>query len=179
MPVRRNRGWRKQMQDESGLSLVEILIAVTIMAIISVTMMGYFIAAMDKSEEESRRIIAANLARQKAAELRNAFQDQYDAVQSALSSHDRYQFTEHQANPASNLMAERLASIAVNGTTYHFLVALDNSTPRKSQLDGTALLASQNYLARMLVTVYWSDAETFDPPAKSATTIDTYIVKRW
>jgi len=165
--------------NEQGLSLIEILIAVTIMSIICVAMMGYFTTAVDKSAEESRRIIAANLGRLKIAELRHYFKDDYPAVESTVAKFPTIQFTGNNSNVASPLMMGRLDRTVVNGTTYRYLVELDSLSPRMGQLTSTNLLGADQYLVSMQVTVYWSGVETFEPSAKSSTTLDTYIVKRW
>jgi Tfp pilus assembly protein PilV len=165
--------------NEQGLSLVEILIAVTIMSIICVAMMGYFTSAVDKSAEESRRIIAANLGRLKAAELRHYFKDNYSAVEAAVAASPTIQFTGNNSNAASPLMMGRLDRTVVNGTTYRYLIELDGLSPRMGQLTATNLLGAEEHLVSMKVTVYWSGVETFEPQPKSSTTLDTYIVKRW
>ncbi|TVY10417.1 type IV pilus modification PilV family protein [Paenibacillus cremeus] len=175
----RNVRRSKPILNEDGISLVEILVGVTIMAIISVTLMGHFLKALDKSAEESRRIIASNLSRLKAAELRDYFKDQYASVETALGSDSYYAFTGNsEKDHTTRLMLGRLDRTIVNGTTYRYLVELDNQSVRKSELD-TKLDASDGYLTRMLVTVYWSGDETFTPSPNASTTLDTYLVKRW
>lgn len=166
--------------NEDGLSLVEILIAVTIMAILSVTLMGYFTSAMDKSAEESRRIIAANLARLKAAELRDHYKSGYDeSVAAVIASTSAPKYSGNSSQPGgSDLLNNRLNATVINGTTYRYLVELDNSSSRWDATDSFRDRSDQ-YLAKMLVTVYWSNEESFSPPAKSSTTLDTYIVKGW
>lgn len=169
----------KQIQpNEDGMSLVEILIAVTIMSIISVTLMGYFTSAVDKSAQESRKIIGANLARLKAAELRDTFKDGYDsAIIAELIDNPR--FTGDQSTNGSELMKGRLATTDINGTLYHYLVELDQSKLRWESSDPFRNDADA-YLAQMYVTVYWLGQESLDKPsAKNSTTLDTYLIKRW
>lgn len=177
--MRRKLEPEQMKRNEDGLSLVEILIAVTIMAIISVTLMGYFTSAMDKSAEESRRIIAANLARLKAAELRDHFKNGYEeSVKTVLADSPKY--SGNLAEPSGSLlMKDLLDSTVINGTTYHYMVELDDSSSRWADTDPFQM-DSDKYLAQMLVTVYWSGEESLNvPPAKSSTTLDTYIVKGW
>lgn len=176
--MRPGKQWKEAMQNEDGVSLVEILIAVTIMSIISVTLMGYFTSAVDKSAQESRKIIGANLARLKAAELRDYFKTGYDdSIGPILSSNPK--FTGNLSSTGSQMMMSRLEPTVINGTTYRYLVELGPSSPRWESADPFRN-DSDEYLAQMLVTVYWEGQETIDTPsAKSSTTLDTYIVKRW
>lgn len=162
--------WKRPVLNEDGLSLVEILIAVTIMSIISVTLMGYFTSAVDKSSEESHRIIAANLARLKAAELRDGFKNQaeYDAVKSVINKHLVY--TAKDPNILNGLLNDTI----INGTTYRYLVSLDETDPLRF---GSVITNPDNYLASMAITVTWSDTDP--PPAKSSTKLESYIMKRW
>jgi prepilin-type N-terminal cleavage/methylation domain-containing protein len=176
--VRRKKRWKQVVHNEDGLSLVEILIAVTIMSIISVTLMGYFTSAVDKSAQESRKIIGANLARLKAAELRDYFKTRYDdTIGIVLASNPK--FSGNLSSSGSRLMNNRLDATVINGTTYRYLVELGQSSPRWESSDPFRN-DSNEYLAQMLVTVYWAGVEsTAAPSAKSSTTLDTYIVKRW
>ncbi|MGG1515064.1 type II secretion system protein [Paenibacillus oryzisoli] len=163
---------------EDGMSLVEILIAVTIMSIISVTLMGYFTSAVDKSAQESRKIIGANLARLKAAELRDAFKSGYDdQIANLLSLQPK--FTGNQSSMGSALMQGHLEATVINGTTYHYLVELEPSSARWEAADPFRT-ESDSYMAQMLLTVYWTDQESLTaPPLKLSTTLDTYLIKRW
>lgn len=176
--MRRNERLKQVGPNEDGMSLVEILIAVTIMSIISVTLMGYFTSAVDKSAQESRKIIGANLARLKAAELRDFFKTGYDdAIVSQLTSSPK--FSGDLSSNGSELMKGRLASTEINGTTYHYLVELDKSYSRWEASDPFRNDAD-DYLAQMFVTVYWSGQESLETPsAKASTTLDTYLIKRW
>ncbi|WP_127587852.1 type IV pilus modification PilV family protein [Paenibacillus koleovorans] len=167
--------FRKQFDNEDGISLVEILIGVTIMAIISTILMGNFTSAMDKSAEESRRIIAANLGRLKVAELRDHFKEAYEEP---MGGETRYSGS--LADPSDSAIMEGLLEpTVVNGTTYRYLVRLNDSHHRWEATDAFKTDSNQ-YLAQMLVTVYWSGEESLEtPPAKSSTTLDTYLVKGW
>ncbi|WNR42375.1 type IV pilus modification PilV family protein [Paenibacillus roseipurpureus] len=176
--MRRNKRLMHAKMNEDGMSLVEILIAVTIMSIISVTLMGYFTSAVDKSAQESRKIIGANLARLKAAELRDTFKSGYDeAIASQLASSPK--FTGDLSSNGSDIMKGKLAPTEINGTLYHYLVELDKSSSRWESADPFRV-DSDAYLAQMLITVYWSGQDSLDPPsAKLSTTLDTYLIKRW
>ncbi len=181
--MHRNIRWKRIANNEDGISLVEILIAVTIMALISVTLMGQFTSAMDKSAEESRRIIAANLARLKAAELRNLFkaQDQFEVLKTKVSSAPHYYKYPGGTDPVSDLIGNKLISTDINGTTYQYRVEFDNTSDgnRKQDMD-SQLTNTEEFLARMLVTVYWAgDATSESLPPRTSTTLDTYIVKGW
>lgn len=176
--MRRNERQKQVQANEDGMSLVEILIAVTIMSIISVTLMGYFTSAVDKSAQESRKIIGANLARLKAAELRDSFKTGYEnTILTQLISSPK--FTGDLSSNGSEIMKGRLAPTEINGTTYRYLVELDRSSSRWEASDPFRNDADV-YLAQMLVTVYWSGQESLtEPSAKSSTTLDTYLIKRW
>ncbi|MDR6549546.1 type II secretion system protein [Paenibacillus qinlingensis] len=176
--MRRNERLKQVESNEDGMSLVEILIAVTIMSIISVTLMGYFTSAVDKSAQESRKIIGANLARLKAAELRDVFKTGYgDAIVPLLTSSPK--FSGDLSSNGSELMKGRLKATEINGTLYRYLVELDKSYSRWEAADPFRN-DSDDYLAQMFVTVYWSGEESIAvPSAKSSTTLDTYLIKRW
>ncbi|MNR53886.1 hypothetical protein D3C85_1739730 [compost metagenome] len=76
-------------------------------------------------------------------------------------------------------MNGRLNPTEINGTTYRYLVELEKSNERWETSDPFRNDAD-NYLAQMYVTVYWSGQESIEAPsAKSSTTLDTYLIKRW
>jgi type II secretory pathway pseudopilin PulG len=180
---------------EQGFSLVDVLAAVTIISIISITMLGYFTAAMERSGDQNKQVIAANLARAKLAELReviqgSAFTDLYNGILaepshtlrvtpnalSGLSSELRAIF----ALPAGN----RLEPTVVNGTSYRYVVCFDWSTDRMTELsDEGELLSTPTIpgiaaeLIPVQVTAYWSEGENETPPESYSIRLNGYVVK--
>ncbi|XID92591.1 prepilin-type N-terminal cleavage/methylation domain-containing protein [Paenibacillaceae bacterium WGS1546] len=151
--------------DERGLTLIEVLAAVTILAIISVTIISYFIAAMERSADESRRIIATNLARMKAAELRQTVRPMtaYGAVATKTGE-----------TPLPESIP--LEPTVVNGTTYRYAVTLNpaGAAARTNALDGLMSGKYEQYLVPMTVRVSWDG----DNPRKAKSTfVDSYLVK--
>jgi type II secretory pathway pseudopilin PulG len=175
VPVRLKNRLRSWLEDQRGLSLIEILGAVTIMSIISVTLMGYFITGLNKSEEQSRRIIAVNLARLKAAEIR-----QYLKPNSSYTNFIG-PIPSNAVNTFNTVIGHiRLDPKQVNGTTYQYLVSLDSriTQVRNAQLDNqfqSLLSTPDQYLIPMSITVFWGNDSTLR--AKS-TAIETYVVNR-
>lgn len=172
----------KQLRDERGFTLVEVLAALTIMAVISVTIIGYFVSAMDRSTEESRRVIAINLARLKAAELREwakqekSGQTNYRTLRNSLVS-DRQVFGENDPPFDTDGL---LAAANILGTTYRFEVTLFRDEGQGSHtewLDGAMGGQADQYLMRMIVKVYWGETASGPSPAQS-TILDTYLVDR-
>jgi type II secretory pathway pseudopilin PulG len=160
--------------------LVEILAAVTIMSIISVIFIGYFVSAMNKSTEQNKRIIGANLARQKAAEVREFYRtDQagYPLLLAGFSTTVRTrEFTE--TNDSQLVHTGFLSPMEINGTQYRFLVRVDNDNSRRSVL-GTMASAPDlvdRYLLNMRVSVYWGDEASYEA---QKTSIESYVVKGW
>lgn len=167
--------------NERGLSLIEILMAVTMMSIISVTIMGYFVNAVERSADENRRIIAANLARLKTAEIREMAKktdmavplSNYQVLLSGLSASTERKYTKDAQFPAP--YHRLLDSQTINGTAYTFEATLDKlyRTELVSQMAGSA----DGYLLRLRVSVSWQDG-AMSQTAANATTIDTYIIER-
>jgi prepilin-type N-terminal cleavage/methylation domain-containing protein len=186
--------WWAGKKDEQGMTLVEILIAVSIMSIISVTIMGYFVSAIEKSADQSRRVIAANLARLKMAEIRQVFRDdtQFENLNNVLD-HKTHN-TEVYANDAditSDFITYKHdydinpyfrfidSHNEINGTFYRYLVGFDRvtGTDVSTAIESTSGLV-QNYLITLNVTVYWTASETTTPSGKFSTTLQSYVVKR-
>lgn len=182
--------WRRKLADESGLTLIEILIAVSIMGIISVSLMGYFLSAMEKSAEENSRIIASNLARLKAAEIRKELQTktEFDNFASWLGSaemigkdiHSADQFIEVPSEEERSMYQGWMQSTTINGTQYRYTLKfategpLDDGKSREEILK-TLMSKPDAYEIRMIVQVHWAGDQA--KPAKS-THVDTYIVNR-
>jgi type II secretory pathway pseudopilin PulG len=172
--------WRASMEDQSGLSLIEILGAVTIISIISITMMGYFIAGLNKSADESRRIIAANLARLKAAEIREILKTStgYKRFAQALAPGVNT-FKKDTELPDDYRNLQLLEMDNINGSIYRFIVSIrKDSGVRSSQMAGLMNSSSpSDYLLDMSITVYWDNRTDSMPLPTKSTTIDTYLVR--
>lgn len=155
---------RALAKDERGLSLVEILIAVTMMSIVCVALAGYFISALEKSAEESRRVIATHLARYKTVEIRELFHDpaRFDDLRNALRASPTIVWT----TAAPGMLAGHLDDTSINGTSYRYEVTFRD--------DGR-----DTAMVRVQVRVLWSNA---DPPPPSAvpafsTFVESFVVR--
>jgi prepilin-type N-terminal cleavage/methylation domain-containing protein len=192
---------RRLEQDERGMTLVEILAAVTIMAIISVAIISKFVAAMDKSSEESRRIIASNLARLKAAEIRsmskltdvdvqNPPRSNFDLLRVDIGGvKTTFDYSTHPLPSTFRTVPayiDLLKPAVVNGTEYDYEVTFEPegfSDARKSQLTSEmnlshAAAGAGGYLIRMWVKVSWDPQQDGTPKAAKFTTLDTYIMNK-
>ncbi|WP_438448256.1 type IV pilus modification PilV family protein [Gorillibacterium sp. sgz5001074] len=181
------------IRDERGISLVEILIAVTIMAFITATLMGYFMSAMEKSADQSRRVIAANLARLKVAEIRKVFQEstKYELLEPFLNANTHY--VKLTSNSVSGLMSsagvaplfgpnyiDLSPTPAINGTVYHYNLEIDDKDEGRNLSMEDQMVPSTDltdYLISMKVTVYWTAAETATPSGAMSTFLESYIRK--
>mgnify|MGYP000849489862 CR=1 FL=1 len=177
-------GGGQPLRNERGFTLVEVLASLTIMALISVTLIGYFVAAMDRSAEESRRLIAINLARLKAAEIRDKAKQieggstWYQQLRGQLQEMPET-FTENQPGPFQN--TDLLKPVQISGTTYRYEVTLykgDHATGSHTQwLDDVMQKQSDQYLMRMIVRVSWDDNVTNPSPGKTVV-LDTSLIDR-
>lgn len=177
--INRNPKRRKWLGDERGISLVEILAAVTIMSIISVTLIGYFLTAMNKSSEQNKRIIAANLARQKAAEIRDEYRMdsvKYQLLQDSFTPSKQLRMFD-EAN-GSQLLDNGLSNTNINDTLYHYEVQVDNDNPRRNELSSiiTTVEHVDRYVMNMRISVYWGENAAQEA---HKTSIESYIVKGW
>lgn len=173
------RGPFRPLSDERGISIVEILLAVTIMSIISVSVMGYFTAAVERSAEESRRVIAASLARMKVAELRQASllendmepgRDNYDVIAGLIPGGGEAVFSANDPLPAPH--EHLLDPQEINGTTYRFTAVLDRVYPDDFRIEAQY---PDRVLVRLRLTVSWEDG---DPPRPArSVTVDAYLAK--
>lgn len=180
MHFHRKKARRAALHDQRGISLVEILAAVTIMSVISVTLMGYFVSAMNKSTEQNKRIIAANLARQKAAEVREFYRTdgtRYQTLLSGFTAADHVrEFDE--SNDDLILNDGFLSPMEINGTQYRFKVRVDNDNPRRSELSLLAAAPGQvdRYILNLQISVYWGADASIEA---QKTSIESYVVKGW
>jgi prepilin-type N-terminal cleavage/methylation domain-containing protein len=195
--------WGKQ--DEQGMTLVEILIAVSIMSIISVTIMGYFVSAIEKSADQSRRVIAANLARMKMAEIRQVFRDDlpngdspYGVLEQVLTNAPnnkvvyanddsiKSEFTTFYPDFVNHpffkfkdsrvIGGQTIISNEINGTYYRYLVGFD--LVPGTNVSNAIGANVKDYLIALNVTVYWMASETNAPSGKYSTAFQSYVVKR-
>ncbi|MBO9609395.1 MAG: hypothetical protein J7639_25805 [Paenibacillaceae bacterium] len=176
--------WRRWLADQQGISLIEILGAVTILSIISVTLMGYFVSGMEKSADASRRNIAANLARLKVAEIREEYHtrsafDQFVDSFAPGTETGTETYRNDDALPLALKGKNLLTPVAINGTEYRFTLTVQ-PTARIGALEDFTSNDSPGGMGNLLfplsVTVDWDDTET--PHAAKQTTIDTYLVNR-
>lgn len=191
---------KHMLMREDGISLVEILIAVTIMSLITVFIMSYFVQAMEKSADQSRRVIAANLARMKAAELRHVFGEKApfgnlksalkNGLQTVKSNADIPDTLSHLIDSSSDSSGgggEGKISFDAwdhpDNTTYRYLISFTNVSRVTEVINAIPDSAGKwdDYVIPVKVTVYWTASEVSEgqlPSSKLSVGYDTYIVKR-
>ncbi|MBM7622735.1 prepilin-type N-terminal cleavage/methylation domain-containing protein [Sporohalobacter salinus] len=57
-------------QQERGMTLIEVLVGITILAVILISILGYFVRSTKVVSETEKRSIALNLAQKKMEELK-------------------------------------------------------------------------------------------------------------
>lgn len=206
--IRKNTSFRRPAaapgRNEHGFTLIEILVAVTILSIVSLAFMGYFVTAMERSADNNHRIIAANLARLKAEELKEAFrkplpagglyETPYVQLVEALPTGAYARIAAEDANAGLGVAAMfkgmldphlpvDAAGGSVHSTLYRFQVEVSNrSDERLQQLNAANQrlfpLRMEKSLLRMVVTVFWQTAEDGNPAAAKSVSLDTYLVGR-
>lgn len=164
-------------EDERGLTLIEILGALTIMSIITVLLLGNLISSMETSADQSRRLIAMNLARLKIAEIRETYEEgaKFDELRAEFSTRG----TELIRLDANNTLQDLdLDDEEINNTYYKYEVELDIRTnPQKTKLD-QVIGDSSSYLIPMRVTVFWGyTQEGGSTESRYSVTIPSYVVK--
>ncbi|WP_135553321.1 type IV pilus modification PilV family protein [Paenibacillus cymbidii] len=164
------------MADERGISLIEILGAVTILSITSVTLMGYFISGMEKSADASRRNIAANLARLKAAEIRDLARSSSNLNLFAVAFADGESYRSGDSLP---IPYDFLQEAKINGTTYRYMFTRHSLESRMNKLDPFAdtRYAIDQYLEPFTIAVTW-DEKVDNPRSAKMTSLDSYLINR-
>lgn len=164
----------RPLADERGMTLIEILVAVSILAMISVSIMGVFTAAAERSAEQNRRLIAASLARQKMAEFRQMSRSadmsppstNYRILLGMFGGVAELVFSAESPLPAP--YGGLLDPVVINGTTYRFLATLDKTYPT-DWADRMAGLGGHDELLRLKMTVFWDGGPTPRSAADSVT----------
>ncbi|MNZ89096.1 hypothetical protein D3C78_1080010 [compost metagenome] len=190
------------LREEKGFTLVEILVAVSILSIISVSFMGYFMTAMERSADNHHRVIAANLARLKAEELKESFRaelpagssyrNKFEHLAHAMSENSSYKVTRDTASTGgepAKLFEGLLDPFnpvdsytgTIDTTLYRYQVEVSSKQLDRLQLLRTAnagifQFRTQEALIRMVVTVYWGAADDGSPSAFKSVVLDTYLV---
>lgn len=169
----------RRLADERGMTLIEILVAVSIMAIISVSIMGVFTAATERSAEQNRRLIAASLARQQLVEWR---QMSRSADMAPPATNYRNLLATFGAGAPLAFSAESplpppydglLDPVVINGTTYRFLATVDKVFP--ADWSGRmASLGGSDLLLRLKITVFW-DGGPVPRSAADSVTLEGYV----
>lgn len=165
--------------DERGMTLIEILIAVAVMSVISVSIMGVFTAAAERSAEQNRRLIAASLARQKIAELRlvSRLNDMappaanFDVLLNGLSG--AAELVHSADDPLPSPHGSLLDPVTINGTEYRFTAVFSRTAPP----DWSALMAALgggDALLRVQLTVSWSGGDATGSAARTVT-MEAYV----
>lgn len=195
--------YRSMLGHQSGVSLVEVLVSVTILSFVSLTIMGYFIQSVESSSEDSRRIVAIKLAKEKVEQLRVQLRDDAQTM-NRLSIFDPLQAEESilrvSVNDVQSPSPENDRSILnqleilrtirsetnINGVEYHFLVDFypDQQPQFAGQFErftqGTAVNTAGGYLCKFRLTVYWGVAAgDIDQISKRKSVfLDSYVVFR-
>ena len=164
------------IHDEQGMTLVEILGAVTIMSIITVFLMGYLVSAIENSSEQNRRLIAANLARQKVAEVRKVFADGTQFTQ--LLAVFQARSTDNIAYGGNDMFLPlSLQPETINDTRYQYVVEFDISNSGQRARLHEAIAAAQEFIVPIRVTVFWTHSELGQSSARYSVMIPSNVVK--
>lgn len=169
----------RRIADERGMTLIEVLVAVSIMAIISVSVMGIFTAAAERSAEQNRRLIAASLARQKIVEWRQMSRaadivppaTNYRTLHNALGGATQLDYSAD--SPLPPPYDGLLDPVVINGTAYRFLATLDKTYPT-DWADRMASLGGNDLLLRLRITVFW-DGGASPRSAADSVTLEGYV----
>ncbi len=162
------------LRTERGSSLIEVIVALTVLSVISLSFMHYFYQAEQSIQVSDRKLIAANLARQEAEKWKQfSFHSLYrnlPADSSALTLFD--QTYDVQTNPETIRPKQPNELAVINGTTYHTIVSVIGP-------DDPAYLG---LLLKADVTVFWhyDSAEAFQTAAdktRISSTVETYITR--
>ena len=167
----------RHITDERGLTLIEILGALTIMSIITVLLLGNLISSMETSADQNRRLIAINLARQKIAEIREIYEkdSKFDELRAEFDNLGTELIRLFEGNTLESLSLE---PEEINDTFYKYVVELDlEDNQHKAKLD-QAIGDSTSYLIPMRVMVFWTHtADGGSAGSRNSVTIPSYVVK--
>jgi prepilin-type N-terminal cleavage/methylation domain-containing protein len=190
------------VKEESGFTLIEILVASAVLAIVSLSLMGYFVTAMERSADNNHRIIAANLARMKAEELKEVFRKplppgslyptRYSQLVQTAASGSLEKVRREQANLNHGIpglfsgLLEPYTPVdssggSVQATVYRFQVEIgkgQNSRLHAINEANRSLfpLSMEEALFRVIITVFWGAAGDGSPAASKSVALDTYFI---
>ncbi len=161
----------KTWRCERGSSLIEVIFAILVISVISLSFIKYFYQAEQTSAVSDRKLIAANLARQVAEQYKTRpFSDLLN-----LADPDR---STPGAPPPAPYYDDSLPDNTVNGVTYHTFVEV------QSLREDARLGAYADRLLRLRVTVFWdlSDKNDFrsrplDFRKRISSTVETFMTR--
>jgi type II secretory pathway pseudopilin PulG len=193
--------------NQRGLSLVEVLLSVSILAFISLSVMGYFIQSVESSTEDSRRIVAIKLAKKKVEQIRNAWENEYlelsklsifapislENTPNSIKLTNQL-FSKVDSNSNSDIAILRQVAgqiitspdLQINEVDYRYVIELSNAQQNAFSenynrlTQGSAVITPKEYLMKFRVTVYWGDEQddATNISAKRSTYLDSYLVFR-
>jgi len=190
------------LQNQKGLSLVEVLLSVVILSFISLSIMGYFVQSVESSTEDSRRIVAIKLADQTVKQIRNYLADKKNELKdlSVFNSSDSEKsiFVSEKMMTESSFGADleilkgiNFSSVIhsdknINGIDYHYMVEFlpgvqsAFSDSYQSFTVGDATTSANLSLLKFRVIVFWGVPENTKPPLseKKSISLDSYVVFR-
>jgi prepilin-type N-terminal cleavage/methylation domain-containing protein len=193
--------------NQRGFSLVEVLLSVSILAFISLSVMGYFIQSVESSTEDSRRIVAIKLAKKKVEQIRNAWENEYlelsklsifapislENTPNSIKLTNQL-FSKVDSNSNSDIAILRQVAgqiitspdLQINEVDYRYVIELSNAQQNAFSenynrlTQGSAVITPKEYLMKFRVTVYWGDEQddATNISAKRSTYLDSYLVFR-
>jgi type II secretory pathway pseudopilin PulG len=170
---------KKQLdwQDEQGSSLIEVIIAITVVSFVALFFIKYFYQAEQAAQLSDRKLIAATLARQevekwKLGNFTDILQDVDSDLTDGISVNKTYPFDTKPVLPFPQKLSSELDQ--VNGTTYHTIVTV-------SSLDGIPEYdAYDDLLLKVNVTVTWLDEAEYNAAAdkkRVSSSVEAFIAK--
>jgi prepilin-type N-terminal cleavage/methylation domain-containing protein len=197
---------RRLVGNQQGFSLIEVLAAMTILSIISVSLMAYFLQGLDMTKDQHQRVIASHFAKKKMDELREHFlnNDNYDKLYDYMStlSEPMIVFNDHQTVKNHGTIADLtsiefkavmedcLDLVMLDSTPYQYLLEVDkrlemdidgdgvNELTRMGQLNQMSSSDTSSRIIKATLTVYWSPTENLTPAAKDRISMEFYLNER-
>jgi prepilin-type N-terminal cleavage/methylation domain-containing protein len=194
------------VKNQKGFSLIEILAAMSILSIITVSLLAYFLQGIDISENQHQRVIASQYAKMKINELRDHFKvtgnysklHHYVYQQSDLiilfndhtSIKNNWTIADIPSQDMRAALLNRLNSTQLDSSNYRYLLEIDRTTSedrngdgvdeqtRKGKLDDLNQVDISTSFLKARLIVYWSSSENLIPVAKDSVSVDFYITAR-
>ena len=141
------------MNNQKGLSLLEVLISITILSILTITILSFFNQAYDYTKRNQDKTVGINVARNVLSYIEQQdYQDIYDTYTTELNpsgANPKIELTKASCSKFSSNkdVCENFFSTRINNAQFNTTVTI--SQPKDSLLQG--------YLFPVKVTVTWNN----------------------